>query len=118
VYVGMTNSKAGLLGRLKQLDDTIAGRRVVHGGADRLRFKHRSYRSLIGRLYVSVRSVRCDVDSNRRQDLLQMGDVAKLEFTCLAAYSQRFGRLPQFNDKKKAPKYSLTIGQLKPGLRA
>lgn len=111
VYVGMTNAKAGLQGRLRQLDDTIAGKRVLHGGADRIRFKYRNYPRLISGLYVSIRSIVCDVESNRPRDLICMGNVAALEFECLAAYARRFGRLPEFNDKKEAHKYSRTVGR-------
>jgi hypothetical protein len=109
----MTNSKAGLNGRLKQFDDTISGKRVSHGGADRVRFEHRQYLKLVAKLYVSVRSVACDVESNRPRDLRRMGDVAKLEYTCLAAYARLFGRLPKFNNKKDARKFSLTVGRHK-----
>ena len=38
-YIGMTNSKLGLKGRLKQFDNTIAGK-TGHGGADRFRYKY------------------------------------------------------------------------------
>src|ERR1039458_5042443 len=60
IYVGMTNSKAGLRGRLQQFDDTIAGKRLRHGGADRVRFRHRHHPKLIAKMYVSVRSVRSE----------------------------------------------------------
>jgi hypothetical protein len=42
-----------------------------------------------------------------------MGDVAKLEFECLATYARRYRRLPEFNDKKKVRKYSLTVGRVR-----
>ena len=113
VYIRMTNAKGGLRSRLRQFDDTIAGKRVTHGGADRVRFEYRHYGRLIPNLYVAVTPVECDVESLAPWDLLRMGDVAKLEYECLAAYVRRFGRLPRFNDKPYAKKYSLTVGREK-----
>jgi hypothetical protein len=111
VYVGMTNAQNGLRGRLMQFDATVAGRRVSHGGADRVRYKHRNVDRLAKRLYVSVNRVQCNVESNLPRDLLSMGDVARLEYVCLAAYARKFGRLPEFNDKATARKYSKTVGR-------
>jgi len=106
-YVGMTNSKAGLKGRLKQFDNTIFGK-TGHGGADRFRFKYENYQDLVDKLYVSVCSFKCDVNSNAPEDLRIMGEVAKFEYDCFAEYVERFEELPEFNDKKKSLKYSLT----------
>jgi hypothetical protein len=38
-----------------------------------------------------------------------MGDVARFEYWCLAHFVERFHRLPNFNDKKKAPKFSKSL---------
>jgi hypothetical protein len=105
-YIGMTNSKAGLTGRLKQFDNTIIGK-TGHGGADRFRFKHEKYQQLVSRLYVSVCSFECDVKSITPKDLRIMGEVTKLEYDCFAEYVEKFGSLPEFNNKSKSPKYSL-----------
>lgn len=110
VYIGMTNSSAGLKGRLQQFDNTINGK-TGHGGADRVRFKYEDYEELSNRLFVSIMPVPCDVKSNHPNDLLKMGDVAKLEYVCFAKYASKFGHLPQFNDKKNSPKFSLTKGR-------
>ena len=109
-YVGMTNSVAGLKGRLKQFDNTIGGRNG-HGGADRFRFEYQNYDELVKNLYVSVRYFECDVKSNKPKDLRVMGEVAKFEYDCFAVYVEKFGSLPKFNDKKNSPKYSLTYGR-------
>ncbi|MDM8162247.1 hypothetical protein QUH73_20710 [Labilibaculum sp. K2S] len=106
-YVGMTNSKAGLKGRLKQFDNTIIGKKG-HGGADRFRFKYENYQELLDKLYVSVCSFECDVKSNAPKDLRIMGEVAKFEYDCFAEYVENFGCLPEFNNKTESPKYSLT----------
>ena len=111
-YVGMTNSVAGLKGRLKQFDNTIIGK-TGHGGADRFRYKYQNYDELIQKLYVSVVPFIFDVKSNSPQDLRTMGEVAKFEYDCFARYVELYGQLPKFNDKKNSPKHSLTYGRNK-----
>ena len=103
VYVGMTNSIGGLKSRLQQFQNTIRGGRG-HGGAARFRYKHRDYQELTDRLYVSASYTACDVTTNTPSDLKWMGMVVKQEYDCLATYVRRFGRLPEFNDKKRSPK--------------
>lgn len=110
IYVGMTNAVSGLKGRLQQFDNTIAGKRG-HGGADRVRYKHRNYSKLVQKLYVSVSAFKCDPASNRPSDLRTMGDVARFEYQCFAFYVEKFGQLPEFNNKKVALKYSKTVGR-------
>jgi len=112
VYIGMTNSVAGLAGRLKQFDNTIRGKRG-HGGADRLRYRYRDYGHFVANAFVAVAGFRCDPKSATPRDLRAMGAVAKFEYQCLAEYVQRFGRLPEFNDKKKSPKFSLAVPRSK-----
>lgn len=99
----MTNSGGGLKLRLTQFDNTINGKRG-HGGAERVRYKHREYSKLIKKSYVSVCPIECDVKSNSCKDLLKMGEVAKLEYICFAEYVKRFKKLPEFNNKKESPK--------------
>jgi hypothetical protein len=110
IYIGMTNSIAGLKGRLKQFDNTIIGKRG-HGGADRVRYKYQNYQALINQLYVAVAPFKCDVKSNKAFDLRVMGEVAKFEYDCFAHFVELFDALPEFNNKKQSPKYSLTIGR-------
>ena len=105
IYVGMTNGISGLAGRLNQFDSTLAGR-LAHGGADRVRFKYRNYRRLVPYLFVSVVPFKCDPRSNLPADLKRMGDVARFEFLCLAEFATRYARLPPFNDKANALKFS------------
>jgi hypothetical protein len=105
IYFGMTNSKGGLRYRLKQFDRTISGH-LEHGGADRVLHAYPSYSRLVPKLYVAVAPFPCDVTSNEPQDLCTMGDVARFEYLCFAAYARKFGRLPRFNDKLGSPKAS------------
>jgi hypothetical protein len=110
IYIGMTNAEAGLRGRLKQFDNTILGK-TGHGGADRVRYKHRDYGALCQRLFVAVAPFKCDVTSGKPSDLRTMGDVAQFEYLCFAHFAEQFGKLPEFNNKKEALKYSLTVGR-------
>jgi len=105
-YIGMTNSRAGLKGRLKQFDNTIIGK-SGHGGADRFRYKHEIYSELVNNLYLSISPFRCDVSSNEPKDLKVMGEVSKFEYDCIAEYVGHFGQMPEFNDKNRSKKYSL-----------
>jgi hypothetical protein len=110
IYIGMTNSIGGLRSRLQQFDNTIAGK-TGHGGADRVRYKFRKYEPLCQRLHVAVAVFDCDVTSESPIDLRKMGGVAQFEYRCLADFAERFKRVPEFNDKKNAPKFSLTVGR-------
>ena len=103
VYIGMTNSKGGLRSRLGQFENTIRGK-DGHGGGHRVRFKHPDYAALVSDLYVAVCAFACDVMSEEPLDLRIMGDVAKQEYECFARFAEQFGRLPEFNDKKRSPK--------------
>ena len=110
IYIGMTNSISGLKGRLKQFDNTIVGK-TGHGGADRVRYKHRNYEKLVSNLFVAVSPFECNVKSAQPKDLRTMGEVCKLEYDCFAYFVEKYKKFPEFNDKKLSPKYSLTIGR-------
>jgi hypothetical protein len=105
IYIGMSNSLGGVGSRLKQFDSTMSGK-LAHGGADRVRYAFPSYGRLVPKLYVAVAPFPCDVTSIRPRDLCTMGDVARFEYVCLAAYAKRFGELPRFNNKRNSPKFS------------
>lgn len=110
IYIGMTNGITGLKGRLKAFDNTIIGKRG-HGGADRVRYKHQNYKKLVKNLYVSVAYFKTDVKAINPRDLIIMGNVAKFEYQCFAQYVDKFGKLPEFNNKELSKKYSLTYGR-------
>jgi len=59
---------------------------------------------------MAVGASNCDVASASPANLRIMGDVARWEYYCLADFAERFNRLPTFNDKKNAPKFSHTMG--------
>jgi len=103
IYIGMTNAKGGLKSRLDQFEHTIKGGNG-HGGAHRVRFKYPQYNRLIPNVYVAVCPAECNVESNDPSDLRIMGQVANHEYECFAIFAEKFGQLPEFNDKKRSPK--------------
>jgi hypothetical protein len=116
IYIGMTNSVGGLKARLRQFDQTMVGT-LRHGGADRVRFKYRSYSGFVKKAYVAVAAFKCQPESASARDLRIMGDVARFEYRCLSHFVYRFGRLPAFNDRS-APKFSQRVAPTKVGRRA
>lgn len=106
-YIGMTNSKGGLKSRLNQFDSTIK-HKLQHGGADRFMKKYDGvpYDMLVNKMFVSVWTFDCKVDSNEYNDLITMGEVAKSEYVCFAEYVKKYGQLPEFNNKKDSHKLS------------
>ena len=108
VYIGMTRSVGGLTSRLKQFDNSLNAN-PGHGGAERFRYKHRSYTDLIPRLFVAVQAVKCEINLPKAQDYRLMGDVVKMEYLCFAEYVELYNHLPEFNDMKRSKK-------IKPGV--
>lgn len=111
VYFGMTNSKGGVHSRLDQFDNSLQTpqRTPGHGGADRMKYKYPDYEAATSHLFVSVLPIVCDVTSHSPEDLRKMGYVTSLEYECFAQYCEKFGHLPEFNNRKQSPrKYSLT----------
>jgi hypothetical protein len=100
IYIGMSNAIGGIKSRLNQFDQTMRTAQVSHGGADRVRYKHRDYSQFSENAYVSVYTIPCNVTSNRPADLRTMGEVCRAEYEALAMYAENYCRLPEFNDKR------------------
>lgn len=98
-YIGMSNSKAGMKGRLKQFDNSINDRHG-HGGALRFKTNYENYNQLVEKLDVSVRIFKCDVTSNKPVDLRKMGQIAEFEYICIAKYIENHGDYPEFSNKR------------------
>lgn len=110
-YIGMTNSQTLKL-RLKQFNETVEGLRNTHGGADRMRFAYQDYKKLLAKLYVSVLPIEYSPKEITPDNLITMGEVAKLEFVYFAEFLKLFGDLPMFN-RKTSLKYSKQTKVLK-----
>ncbi len=107
VYFGMTNSVAGLKGRLSQFNNTLRDKSGGgHGGADRFRYDYQDGEALANVLYVAV----CPFEYQGRvitpENLLVHGKVAMAEYVAFAEYFKRFDELPKYNNKKASPKLS------------
>jgi len=103
-YIGMTNAKNGLYGRLSQFNQSIQGRpghsggwTVYYdlGGYQRWRKKYH--------LYVCTMPIRhkIEVDKKLRKpaDLRAMGLIAYLEYATLAEYKRIMDKEPEYNKK-------------------
>ena len=104
-YFGMTNSVAGLKGRLSQFNNSLRDKSGGgHGGAERFRFDYPVGEKLVPNLYVAVCPFECKARDISPENLLVLGQVAMAEYIAFAEYVRLFGRLPKYNDKKAAPK--------------
>lgn len=102
-YVGMTN--VHLAARLRQFELTITGRRLRHGGADRVHYAYPNFKKLAPRLFLAVSPVIRQPNLALPDELRLMGEVAALEYVCLAKYAEIFHRVPRFNNPA-SPKFS------------
>ena len=86
-YFGMTNSAAGLKGRLSQFNNTLRNiNGPGHGGAERFRYDYPDGEGLAKRLFVAV----CPFRRNGREvtpdNLLVYGQVAMAAYIAFAEY--------------------------------
>ncbi len=104
-YFGMTNSKAGLKGRLEQFDNSLRDKKGGgHGGAERFRCDYKDGNALAKILYVAVFAFECNTKEPTTEDYLTMGEIAMAEYVAFAKYMEKFQTLPKYNDKKASPK--------------
>ena len=107
-YIGMTNAKNGLRGRLNAFNNTLRDKSGPgHGGAQRFLYDYSNPEALAKKLYVSICPFKCNVESIKKEDLITMGEVAKAEFVALANYVDIYGNLPKYNDKHNSPKKAM-----------
>jgi hypothetical protein len=107
----MTNSQT-LKITVKQFDETIKGPRSTHGGADTMRNEYQNYKELVHNLYVSILSIKYNPEVTSPENLIAMGEVAKLEFIYFAEFLKLFGDLPLLN-RKTSLKFSRQTKLLK-----
>jgi hypothetical protein len=99
VYIGMTNSKGGLVARWQQFANTINGKEG-HSGGKKVVDDLGQYRMWKKKLFVCAMAVECDVTSRTPDDLTKMGWVAFLEFEALAKFARAvLGKYPKYNTK-------------------
>jgi hypothetical protein len=104
VYIGMTISTRGLKGRLDQFENAMKGKNGVHGGAERVRFKHQDKDYFFQNAYVSACIFKLSENKNTPNDWIIKGDCVGHEYKSFAAYLEQYNRLPEFNDHNKSKK--------------
>jgi hypothetical protein len=105
-YVGMSNARRGVNGRLKQFVNAIEGKSDKHAAGKRF-FKEwcngTPYSQLAcnKQFYVTGITVPCQVEKGKRapEDLRKMGEVAALEYYVLAAIKGEPSSEPRLNRK-------------------
>jgi hypothetical protein len=112
IYVGMTNAKAGLKGRLNQFDRTMAGK-LAHGERTGAVCTAGTPGSAGGP--TSPWLFECDPESHLAKDLRTMGDVAGLS-TCVSRTSSSVRQAARVQRQEKARSsagpWSITAGGL------
>ena len=104
IYIGMTISHNGLKGRLNQFESGMIGKNGIHGGAERVRFKHNNAELFLKNLYISARIFELSETRNTSNDWRIKGDCVGHEYKSFAEYMDKFDSLPEFNDQSKSKK--------------
>lgn len=105
-YIGMSNARTGVNGRLKKFADAIEGKRAKHFAGKRF-FKDVSKGTPYSQLPIDKRffvagvTISCQAEKEKGspEDLRMMGDVAALEYYALAAVKKATGFEPPLNRK-------------------
>ena len=103
IYIGMSISKKGVLSRLSQFEKGMLGKDGTHGGAERVRFKHKNPVSFFENIYICVKSFPLK-QNDEVFNWKQKGECVKHEYESFAEYLNNYGELPEFNDQKKSKK--------------
>jgi len=103
IYIGRSISKQGVIGRLNQFEKAIYGKNGLHGGAERVQFKHKRVHNFFKNVFVAVKSFPLN-HKDEVEDWKQKGECVKHEYVSFAHYLERYGELPEFNDMKRSPK--------------
>ncbi|MDR2016030.1 MAG: hypothetical protein LBP90_00245 [Burkholderiales bacterium] len=84
-YIGMTNSRQGLIGRWQQFLNSVRGKNG-HSGGNTVFADLGHYDSWNKKLFVAAMPIECDVASPSKQDLIKMGWVAYLEYEAFSKF--------------------------------
>lgn len=84
-YIGMTNSRQGLIGRWQQFFNSVRGKNG-HSGGNTVFADLGHYESWNKKLFVAAMPIECSVSAATEQDLIKMGWVAYLEYEAFAAF--------------------------------
>ncbi len=81
----------------------MVGMDGIHGGAERVRFKHKNPEEFFNHAYIYVKAFPLKED-NDVYNWKQKGECVKHEYVSFANYLEKHGVLPEFNDQKKSRK--------------
>lgn len=104
IYIGMSISYNGLKGRLTQFESAMKGKDGVHGGAERVRFKHKDHKSFFAKTFISARIFKLSETRETANDWRIKGDCVGYEYYSFAEYLDKFKHLPEFNDQNISKK--------------
>lgn len=104
IYIGMSISMKGVKGRLKQFESAMRGANGRHGGAERVRFKHKDPEAFFKNAYLSVMLFPVSESRKTPKDWKQKGECVKHEYESFGNYLEKYGELPEFNDMKRSKK--------------
>jgi hypothetical protein len=105
IYIGMTISKKGVHGRLAQFRHAIVNKGDgVHGGAERVRFRHKDSELFLANVYIAICSFPLTPSKDTADDWRQKGECVKHEYVSFAEYLDLYGELPEFNDQERSKK--------------
>jgi len=99
-YIGMTNSRQGLVGRWQQFFDAVREKRG-HSGGNTVCADLGHYDSWKKKLFVAAMPIECSVRAATERDLIKMGWVAYLEYEAFAAFRRHLParRSPRYNTR-------------------
>lgn len=104
IYIGMTISVKGLKSRLEQFEKSMKGGEGIHGGAERVRFKHKDFNKFLNNVYVSARIFHLSATKNTSSDWRIKGACIGHEYISFADYIDLYHELPEFNDHNRSKK--------------
>lgn len=99
-YIGMTNSRQGLIGRWQQFFNSVRGK-DGHSGGKTVFSDLGHYDSWGKKLFVAAMPVECNVAIPTERDLIRMGWVAYLEYEAFAEFHRHLpshGK-PEYNTR-------------------
>lgn len=103
IYIGVSISQKGVLGRFYQFQKAMEGKNGVHGGAERVRFKHTNAKTFFESAYICVKPFPL-TENDPVYNWKQKGECLKQEYVSIANYLEQFGRVPEFNDQNRSKK--------------
>ena len=102
VYIGMSISKKGAKGRLQQFESGMKGKKGIHGGAERVKFKHSDENLFFKDTFVFAELF--TLTDDEVFNWKQKGNCVKHEYVRFSNFLEKFGKLPEFNDQKRSKK--------------